>query len=98
ELSAIQLGVRPFVGQQGGMTPFFDQDAPIEYHYTVGPEHRGEPMRDNQRRSSIEQVFHRGLDILLAFGVEARSGFVENDERRILQEDSCDRQTLALPS
>ncbi|MNP21554.1 hypothetical protein D3C76_1141770 [compost metagenome] len=53
-------------------------------------------MGDHQGGASLHDVIQGCLDVPLGFGVEGRSGFVENQQRRILEQRPGNRQTLAL--
>jgi len=52
---------------------------------------------NHEDRARTHQVLQSCLDFLLGNGVHAGGGFVENHERRVLQEHPGDGQTLFLP-
>jgi len=53
-------------------------------------------MRDHERGPAGEERGHRGLDELLAFGVEVAGGFVEDEDLRRSQDGAGDREALLL--
>ena len=55
-------------------------------------------MCNNQRGTVFHQMFQRLLHCLFALGIECRSGFVENKDRRVLEDSAGNRYALALPT
>ncbi len=53
-------------------------------------------MRHHQRGPALHQPVERILHRPLAFGIERRSRFVEQQDRRVLQDRPCDGEALAL--
>ena len=53
-------------------------------------------MRDHQCRAVLHELLKRGLDPALRLVVERRGGFVEDQNRRILEHRTRDRQSLTL--
>src|ERR1700735_1855474 len=96
ELSAIELRVRPLVRQERVVRAFLDDAAVIEDRDAVGAADGAQAMGDDERRASTEELDHRLLDQPLALAVETRRGFIEHDDRRILEKDAGDGDTLAL--
>ena len=45
----------------------------------------GQPVRDDKQRFASGQLRKAPLNLVLVFGVRKGGGFVENDDRRILQ-------------
>ena len=78
------------------MRALLDDPPMIEHDHAIGAPHGAQPVRDDQRRAAAQQIFHRRLDRALALGVEARRRFVEDDDRRILEKDPRDRESLTL--
>ena len=54
------------------------------------------PMRDDERRAVVHQLLQRILDEALGLGVERGGRFVEDQDRRILQQRARDRDALPL--
>src|SRR6188768_1825368 len=76
----------------------FDDVAGDHDHDLVGVLDGGESMRDHERRSIAHELDERLLDATLGFVVERRSGFVEDQDGRVLEQRARNRHTLLLPS
>ena len=73
-------------------------DAPvIEHENLIGTHNRRKPMRDDHRRSVRHQMFQRFLNQTLGRGVYTCGRFIENQNRRILQQSARDREPLLFP-
>src|SRR5687767_13609607 len=57
-----------------------------------------EPVRDDEDRAPLEQAIDRLLDQALRLGIEGRGRFIENENRRIDEERTRDRNALPLPA
>ena len=64
----------------------------------VGGHHGREPVRDHQRGAALHQIVERLLHRRLRLGVELRGRFVEDQDRRVLEQRARDGETLALPA
>jgi len=53
-------------------------------------------VRNDQRRSPAGSNIHAGLNGLLGFGVQRRSGFIKHQNRRVLEQCSGNRNALLL--
>ncbi len=53
-------------------------------------------MGDDQHGSLARDGCHIGLDYRLAFVIECRSGFIQNEDTGIEGERACNRDALAL--
>ena len=53
-------------------------------------------MRDDERRASLHQERERLLDAALGVGIERGRGFVEDQDRSVLEEGAGDRDALTL--
>src|SRR4051812_9953415 len=62
----------------------------------VGMSDRAEAVRDDECRSAFEQLGEGLLDQLLALGVEAAGGFVEDEDLWVGEDRAGDAETLAL--
>ena len=87
---------RPPCGHQRIVRALGDDAATVHDHDAVGLEHGGEAMRDHQRGAARHQVFQRVLHGALALGVERGGGFVEQQDRGILQQGAGDGDALLL--
>ena len=68
----------------------------VQHHDAVGLLHRGQPVRDDERRAAPHRRFERSLHHAFAFGVERAGRFVEQQQRRVLQHRAGDADALAL--
>src|SRR3546814_20597917 len=57
------------------------------YTTLVRSHDRGQAMGDDQRRASPHQPVERFLHLAFGFGIEGRCGLVEQEDRRVLQQD-----------
>lgn len=55
-----------------------------------------QPVSDHQRGAAFHDLVERRLDMPFRFGIERRGGFVEDQQRCVLQQRAGNRQTLAL--
>ena len=78
------------------MAPDFDDPPTVEHDDRVGTANGGQAVRDHERRAIEQQRGQGFLDQTLGFVVEGGRGFVENQERRVLEQRAGNRQTLAL--
>ena len=70
--------------------------AVIQDEDAVDPLHGREPVGDDDRRAAAHRGLERRLHGALAFGVERRGRFVEQQQRRILEDRARDGEPLAL--
>ena len=56
----------------------------------------GQAMGDDQRGAALRQLGQRALDGHFGGGIERRGGFVEDEDRRVLEEDAGDGDALLL--
>jgi hypothetical protein len=73
-----------------------DQLPVIEDDDPVGALHGGQPMGDDDRRPAAHCRFQRRLHDALAFRVEAAGRFVEQQQRRVLEDRTGDGDALPL--
>lgn len=96
ELQTRQPGVKPALIAQIGGCADFDDAALFQHDDAIGFLHGGEAVGDDESGAS----FHRGVESLLhqyfGFGVERAGGFVEQQQRCVLQDRAGDRDALAL--
>ena len=78
------------------MAAQFNDFSLIEHDNHVCVQNRRKPVRDANRRAAFHQFVERGLHGAFGFGVERAGGFVENENRRILQNGAGDGEALAL--
>ena len=73
-------------------------DAAMVHHQDLVSVHDGrQPMRDDQRGPVAGDAFELRLDYTFGARVECRSRLVEDKDRRVLQQRSCDRDPCFSP-
>ena len=87
-------GVRAAGRKQLAVTAAFDDPALIEDQNLVGLHDRGEAMGDDQAGPPLGGKIELCLNRLLGLGVERRSGLVEDENGRVLEQGARDRDTL----
>ena len=80
------------------MPPTFNDRAAVEHKDAIGMFNSGKTMRDNQRGALMHQPRKTGLYATFRFGVECCRRFIQDQDRRILEQCPRNRNTLALPS
>ena len=68
----------------------------VHHHDAVGIAYGGQPVGDDKRRASAGQLGKSRLDGPLGLGIQGAGRLVEDQDRRILQEDPRDGQPLFL--
>ena len=76
----------------------FDDAAFFQDNQPVRMPKRGQPMRDDDRRPPLDHTHQRFLNLRFRIDVKRRCRFVEDEDTRIVQDRSGDRQTLPLSS
>ena len=80
------------------MTALLDNSPTIDHHNTIGALNRAQAVRDDQSRATLQKSLHRLLHQSLAFAVETGSRFIENHDRRVLEKNTRDCESLSLPT
>jgi len=70
--------------------------APVEHHDAIGVLDGGQAMGDDEGGAALAQGVERLLDLAFRLGVKRRGRFVQNQDRRILQQGAGDGDALAL--
>ena len=83
-------------GDQLARRPGFHQSALFEHDDPVGVGDARQSVGDHQRGSTLLQTLERLLNRRLVLRVDARQGFVEDQDGRVLQQRSSNCQALAL--
>ena len=73
----------------------FADAAALQHHDLVGAANGGKPVRDHDHRAVRHQVRQRPLHQHFGFGIQVRRGFVQNQDRRILQQRAGDGHAAA---
>ena len=73
-----------------------DDAAALQDHQPVHPGDGRQAVGDGDHRLALHQVLELLLDRRLDVGIERRGRLVEDQDRRVLEEDAGDRHALAL--
>ena len=73
-----------------------DDLAGVHHHDAVGALHRRQAVGDDEGGAVGHGGFQRGLHQALALGVQRAGGFIEQQQRRVLQHGAGDADALAL--
>ena len=84
-----------FFEQLGVRSDFFDP-ALVHDHDLIGRKNGGEPMGDGDDRAAGGEPLERALNLLFRFRIERRSRFIEQKDRRVLQERARNGEPLLL--
>src|SRR5262249_29722310 len=93
-----QPSVGAAAGEQLSVRALFDNPTLVEHNQSVHASNRRQPMGDRNDRPPAHQTVKLFLDRRLDFRIERRGGLVEDEDRRILQDDSGKSNTLTLPA
>ena len=80
------------------MTAPLDYPALIEYHDLAGLADGREPVGDDEHGPLRDQSGERGLDQVLGFRVNRRGGLIQDQDGRVVEQCSGDRDSLFLPT
>src|SRR5205085_8410849 len=86
----------PVPGEQLGMGATLHDLAPLHHEDLVRAADRGEAVRDHERGPAAPQRAEPVLDGGLALRIEARGGFVEDEDPGVGEDGAGDRHALAL--
>src|SRR6185437_6516787 len=95
-LALDQFAVKPLAAHELVGGAVLDGAAGLQDDDAVEVAHGGEPVGDGDHGAAAHQAGERLADDFLGFTVERRGGFVEQEERRVLEEGAGDGDALAL--
>ena len=72
--------------------------AVLHYRDAIGATNCGEAVRDDEHGPTLHEVGERGLDGSFALGIKRGGGFVEDEDRGVLEQGAGDGEALALPA
>ena len=98
ELLLVDLRVQPAPREQLLVRSLFDDPPPVQDEDHIGRQDRRETVGDRDRRPALHQRLQRRLHQALGGRVQRRRGLVQDQDLRILQDHSCDREALLLPA
>src|SRR3954469_10882618 len=97
ELRAIVLGERTAATQQLPEAAAFRDRAVTQHENAITPSDGGQPMRDDEGRAALHQPLDRLHDQRLGLDVERRGRLVKDQDRRVAQQGTGNRDPLFLP-
>jgi len=95
-LYLVKRGVTPCLFHQLVMGSILDQPAAFDGDDPVGMAYCRQPMGNNQYRPAIGNPAHIALDDVFALVVERTGRLVEDQNPRVCDQRSCDRDSLTL--
>jgi hypothetical protein len=96
ELERSEPRIEPTGTGQLVVAALLDDAALVHHHDPVRSPDRRKAVGDDQRGTGGHQPVERILDQPLAFGIQRRGGFVEQQNRRVAQQGAGDGHALAL--
>ena len=95
-LQAEERGVAAAAAQQFVVPAALDDLAALDHQDGVGMHDGVQAVRDHDGGAVLAEMLDRLLHLLFGFGIERGGGFVEQDDRRVLDQRARDRDALAL--
>jgi hypothetical protein len=95
-LQAEERRVAPAATQQVVMAAALDDLAGLHHKDRVGVHDRMQAMGDHDRGAVLAEVLDRFLNLPFRFRIERGGRFIEQDDRRVLDQRARDRDALAL--
>ena len=92
----MKLAVASFEEQEFLVGPFLNN--PSFFHNTdpVGVSDGGEPVGDDHGGAVFHQVFDGLLDLDFGLGIEGGGGLIKDEDGRVLDQGTGNRETLSL--
>src|SRR5690348_9794803 len=94
---AVERRVEAAAREQLVMRPALDDLAVLEHDDHVGVADRRESVGDDERRASLEERAQGGLDLPLGADVHRARRLVEDEDPRVGEQRTRERDELALP-
>src|SRR4051812_5629385 len=95
-LGGNELGIDAATGEQFAVRPLFRKGAIVQYDDAVGVADGGEPVSDDERGASLDQILEGSAHLSFALRVEMRGCLVEDQDRGILEQSAGDGDALPL--
>ena len=89
-----EFGVVAVLGDELVVPAGLDDAALLEHDDLIGAPDGGEAVGNHEHRAALHEALERELDFAFGDGIDAGSGFVEDDEGRVLQERPGDGDAL----
>ena len=95
-LQAEERGIAAAAAQQIVMPAALDDLAALDHQNGVGVHDGVQAMGDDDGGAVLAEMLDRLLHLLFGFRIQRRGGFIEQDDRRILDQRAGDGDALAL--
>ncbi len=82
--------------QQFSVPAGFDDAPAVQHENAVGAFHRRQTVCDHQRGARAHEFLQCRLDVAFRFAVQSGGGFIEDQQRRILEQRAGDGDALPL--
>ena len=76
------------------MRATLDNRTVVEHQNLIGIDHSRQPVGDNQRCAARGEFMQTRLDFVFGVGIQRTRGFVENQDLRMFQNHTRDRNAL----
>ena len=96
KLHIVQPRVETALGHQRAVRAGFSHATLIEHADLIGPGDGGKTMGDDEHGAAFLETVERDLHMALAGRVERAGGFIEQEDRRILEKRTGDGDALAF--
>src|ERR1700722_15088524 len=96
ELQAAERGIAAPLAKQFLVAPALDDLAGFDHQDAIGMHDGGQPVGDDDGGAARAELCDRVLDVALRLRIERGGGFVQQDDRRILDERARDGDAVAL--
>jgi hypothetical protein len=91
-----QIGVQTGMGDQFIMGSMLNDRAVLHDVNTVGIADGGQAVGDNDRGAMFGDDVKRSLNRGFGFVIDGAGGFIQDQDRRVFQDGTGDRETLTL--
>src|SRR3954464_2377119 len=95
-LQAEKRGIASATAEQLVMPALLDDLSALDHQDRVGVHDGVQAMRDHDGGAVLAKMLDRLLNLFLGLGIERGGSFIEQDDRRVLDQRACDRDALAL--
>ena len=85
------------LGHEFLMCPLFHKRTILQHQDEVSSAHSAQAVRNDKRGAALHDCDHGLMDAPLRFHIHAGGRVIQDQDGRVEQDRSGDRQTLALP-
>ena len=95
-LARVQFPIPAAVRAQGLVVATFHHAPILDHKDLIGPTDGGEPVSDHEGRAPVHEHLQAFLDQSFGFGVEAGGRLIQDEDSRVGEYRSRDRDSLPL--